>query len=65
MFLRNLAKMGANLSRKQIQCALSVFWNERIQENQPLHLRWGCLNYTADDHARVAVAYKNHSLRRL
>jgi hypothetical protein len=58
-------KVGANLGREQVQYALSIFRDERIQENQSPHLRRVCFNHTADDHAGVTVAYEDHSVREL
>ena len=65
MLLCHAAKVGANLGREQIQHALPVFRNERIQKNQSPHLRWISLSHTADDHACVTVAYNDHLVRGL
>jgi len=59
------AKVDADLGWEQVQYALSVFGNERVQENQSPHLRWISLSHAADDHACITVAYKDHPVRGL
>ena len=65
MLLRDFAKIGARLGRKQIQHALPIIRNKSIQENQALHLRRISLRHAADDHARVAVTYKDYRVGKL
>ncbi len=63
MLSRDVAKMGANLRRKQVQHALPIFRNEGIQKNQSLDPSWLYLCHTTDDHARVTVTDKDHGAR--
>jgi hypothetical protein len=63
MLSRDIAKIGANLGRKQVQYALPIFWDEGIKENQSLYLSWVCLCHPAYDHSCIAVAYKDYLFR--
>jgi len=56
----DIAKIGPNVRRKQVQRALPILWNERVQENQSLKLRCPRLCHAADDHARITVTCKDY-----
>src|SRR5271165_2298617 len=60
MLTRDVSKIGASLRRKQVQYALPIFWNERVQEHQALYLTRVFLCHPADDHAGVAMTHKHH-----
>ncbi len=63
VFSGDVAKVGANFRRKQVQHALSIVGNERVEENQSLHTIGVGLDHAADDHARITVADEDHPVR--